>query len=143
VDDDSVRRRPEVRCTPDRRLTALSGLLALGCVLASLSTDAAGRLLLTAAALVFAGNCASDLVFSPRLRADSDGVTVRSPMQRAQLRWDQIEAVRADVHTRHGLRSVALEVDAGERLIVLSRRAVGGDPERVAALVNAFDPRRR
>jgi hypothetical protein len=42
---------------------------------------------------------------------------------------------------RHGLRSVALEIDAGDRLLVLSRRVLGTDPEQAAEIVRAFDPR--
>jgi hypothetical protein len=37
---------------------------------------------------------------------------------------------------------VTLEIDAGEQLIVLSRRALGAAPDAAAALIRSFDPRR-
>ena len=78
---------------------------------------------------------AGDLVFSPRLEADADGLTIRSPSTRARLAWHEIETVRADVRRRRGLRSTTLEVDAGAVLVVFSRRALGEDPERAAELI--------
>ena len=45
------------------------------------------------------------------------------------------------MRTRFGLRSTALEIDAGDTLVVLSRRALGADPETVRDLVRAFAPR--
>jgi hypothetical protein len=50
--------------------------------------------------------------------------------------------VRADIAARHGLRTVTLEIDAGVALLVLSRRQLGADPETVAKLLHALDPRR-
>ncbi|MEO6885801.1 MAG: PH domain-containing protein [Jatrophihabitantaceae bacterium] len=142
VTDEAARRRPHVQFAPDLRLSVALALAGLLCAGASIATDAAGRLLLIAAALMLLGIAACDLIFRPRLQADADGVTIRSPMQRTHLGWDQIEQVRADVRTRHGLRSVSLEIDTGDDLVVLSRRGLGTDPERVAALVNAFAPSR-
>jgi hypothetical protein len=128
---------------PDRRLTALAGGL---CVLAAITAwrapSSPGQLLLSLAAAVLFGYAASDLVFAPRLAAGPDGLVVRSPWAWVRLPWERVDAVRADVHHRHGLRSVALEIDAGEQLIVLSRRALGADPEAVATLVRSLDPRR-
>lgn len=131
------------RFGPDRRLTALAGgLCVLAAVAAWRAPSSPGQLLLSLAAAVLFGYAVSDLLFAPRLAAGPDGLVVRSPWAWARLPWDHIDAVRADVRHRHGLRTVALEIDAGERLIVLSRRALGADPEAVAARVRALDPRR-
>ena len=142
MDDATAQRRPRCRFGPDRRLTAAAAVGAVAAGLGALWTnDAAGRLLLVGAALLLAGYVVTDLVFWPRLSADAAGLVISSPLARVRLRWDEVDAVRADVRERLGLRSVTLEIDAGENLIVFSRRALGADPATVAALVRAFDPR--
>ena len=141
MDEVTPGRRPSVRFGPDRRLTALYGaggvVVGIGAVAMS---DRAGQLLLFAAALLLVAYALTDVVFWPRLSADAAGVRVRSPLARADLAWTEVDGIRADVSTRHGLRSVTLEIDAGPTLIVLSRRALGTDPQDVAELVRAFDP---
>ncbi len=137
-------RRPSMRFGPDRRLTGLAALTALGAAALALNADdSPGRVLFGLAAALLTGYALSDLLFTPRLAVDSTGLRVRSPLARAQLSWAQLDEVRADSHTRYGLRSVALEIDAGQTLIVLSRRALGAQPEAVAAAIQAFDPRGR
>lgn len=132
-------RHPVCRFGPDRRLTAAAGL---GAVVAALATllagDAPGRILIGGAALLLLGYTVTDLVFWPRLVLSAEGVRVHSPLARAQLSWHEVTAVRADVRQRYGLRLVTLEIDAGEQLIVLSRRALGADPQEVAGLAAAF-----
>lgn len=132
-----------VRFGPDRRLTA--GLAAAAVLVAMLwfTTDTAGRLLFAVAALVLLGYVVSDLLWWPRLVADASGVRVRTPFTRADLAWEDIAEVRADVRTRYGLRSTTLEVDAGNVLVVFSRRGLGTDPETAAGLVRAMRPPRR
>jgi hypothetical protein len=136
-------RLPRVSFGPDVRLSAATGALAVvATVAAAVTTDHPGALLFVLAALVLAGYAGTDLVCRPRLVADAAGLRVRTPGAFVTLAWPQVDAVRADVRMRHGLRSVALEIEAGERLIVLSRRALGTDPERAADLVRAFAPTR-
>ena len=133
---------PVLRFVPDRRYTGLAAAGAVAAVLAAaFSPDPPGRLLFAIAALVLAGYVLTDLVFSPRLTASRDGLTIRSPLLRAELPWSAVADVRADVRTRYGLRSSTLEVDAGETLAVFSRRALGVEPEQAADLVRAFLPR--
>jgi hypothetical protein len=134
-------RAPSVRFGPDRRLTVGAGLAAAAAlVLCVTSSDAPGRVLFAVAALVLVGYCVGDLVWWPRLSADVTGLRIRTPFTRADLGWAQIEKVGADVRTRYGLRSVTLEVDAGEVLVVFGRRSLGADPETVAGLVLALRP---
>jgi hypothetical protein len=136
-------RAPVLRFGPDRRITALIGIAALGAAALSLSTtDSAGRLIWALAAIVLAGYAVGDLVFWPRLTADASGLRIRTPLSRAQLSWTEVDDVRADSRARYGLRSTTLEVDAGETLIVFSRRALGADPETVQDLVRAIAPPR-
>jgi hypothetical protein len=135
-------RVPRAVFGPDPRLTALTVALAvIAAALAAVSTDRSGTVLLALAALVLACYAAADLLWRPRLTVDAAGLRVRGPGASAVLAWTDVEAVRADVRMRHGLRSVALEIDAGDRLLVLSRRVLGTDPEQAAEIVRAFDPR--
>ncbi|MDQ2748314.1 MAG: PH domain-containing protein [Pseudonocardiales bacterium] len=134
-------RAPTLRFGPDRRLTALSGALALAAVTATvLASDSAGRLLLAGAALVLLAYTVTDLLYWPRLTASADGLLIRTPAARGLIRWPEVETIRADTRQRAGLRSVTLEIDAGEQLVVFSRRALGADPGEVAALIAAFQP---
>jgi hypothetical protein len=140
---DPLRRPPTARFAPDPRLTALTGAGAVIVAALSFATDAAGRLLLLAAAVVLAGYTLTDLVFRPRLAVDGTGIRIRSPLAHAELAWPDVAAIRADERSRYGLRSVTLEIDGGDQLIVLSRRALGAPPDAVASLVRSFDPRGR
>ena len=127
---------PTVRFGPDRRITLAAAAAALvALVSALLYPDAPGRLLFAVATVVLAGYAVGDMVWADRLVADATGVRIRTPFSRADLTWPQVSDVRADVRTRYGLRSVTLEVDAGEVLVVFSRRTLGADPEAVAGLV--------
>jgi hypothetical protein len=140
--DNQPDQAPVATFTPDRRYTALALLgVLIAVVLLVLTDDLAGRLLAGVAALVLAIYAVSDLVFSPRLVASGEGLVVRSPLTRARLPWSAIEDVRADRRARFGLRSTTLEIDAGPVLAVLSRRALGSDPQDAAELINAFRPR--
>lgn len=142
MDNSPLDRRPPATFGPDGRLTALCGGGALvSLVLTLTSSDAAGRLLFAIGTVLLATYVITDLVFAPRLVVDPDGLTVRAPFTRASLRWAQIDRVRADARQRYGLRSVNLEIDAGDQLIVLSRRALGQDPEFVAEVVVLFESR--
>jgi hypothetical protein len=133
---------PTLRFGPDRRLMALAGLGALIALVLCVSTsDAPGRLLFAVAAVVLLGYVAGDLIWSPRLAADQTGLRIRTPFTRVDLGWDDVEAVRADVRSRYGLRSTTLEVDAGEVFVVFSRRSLGVDPEAAARLLAAMRPR--
>src|SRR3954469_11098722 len=117
-----------------------AGGLVVAVGLALLAGDAAGRLLAAIAAVVLAAYVAADLLFTPRLLVTADGIIVNSPLLRTRLAWSEIEDVRADVRQRLGLRATTLEIDAGATLAVLSRRAIGHDPEAAAALIAGLRP---
>jgi hypothetical protein len=132
----------QARFVPDRRYTVVAGVGALAATIAVLvSGDPDGRLLAGIAAVLLTGYVLTDLIFSPRLVATMEGLVVNSPWTRARLRWDDVEHVRAETRVRLGLRSTALEIDAGSTLVVLTRRALGAEPSEVADLVEAFRPR--
>jgi hypothetical protein len=128
-----------LRYGPDRRLTVGSGVLAIGLAVGAwASSDPAGRLLLIGAAAILATYVVTDLVFFPRITASSSGVVLNSPFARAELQWEEIERLEADSRQRLGLRSTTLEVDTGELVAIFSRRALGAQPEQVAAELRAL-----
>ena len=136
---DNSARAPVLRFGPDRRLTAVSAVLALIAIaFAVLSDDGAGRVLAVLAAVLLAGYAVTDLAFWPRLTATGEGVHIRTPTTRARLPWSEVDAVRVDERSRLGLASRTLEIDAGALLVVFSRRALGADPREVADLLAAF-----
>ena len=79
------------------------------------------------------GYAVGDLIWSPRLaadahrRADPHAVHPRRPA----LGRDRATCAPTSA-PGYGLRSTTLEVDAGDVLVVFSRRALGADPEAVA-----------
>jgi hypothetical protein len=143
VDEPASQRRPAASFAPDRRLTAATGAGALLALVVAISgSDAPGQLLAAIAAGLLAAYTATDLLFAPRLAVDAAGVRVNTLLLRRTLAWSEIDSIRADSRLRHGLRSVALEIDAGDVLVVMSRRALGEHPDRVAELIAAFAPPR-
>jgi Bacterial PH domain len=139
--DEPIERPAELRFVPDRRYTALAGGgFAVAVIVALLAADAPGRLLAAGAAVVLAAYVAADLVFTPRVVVSAGGVVVNAPLLRTRLPWTAVERVHADTRLRLGLRATTLEIDAGETLAVLSRRAIGVDPEVAAEQIRAFRP---
>jgi hypothetical protein len=126
------------RFVPDPRFTLLA---AVGCVVAAvlaLQSPPMGRLLFGIAALILLGYVLCDLSFRPRLEADRSGLRIRAPLARRAFSWSQVDAVRADERIRHGLRTVTLEIDSGDDVVVLSRRVLGADPVEVARTLHAL-----
>ena len=74
----------------------------------------------------------ADLMLRPRLAADLTGVQVRTLATRQRLPWSVVRRIDVDEHTRHGLTSRTLELEAGELLVVLGKRTLGADPRDVA-----------
>jgi hypothetical protein len=146
VDDELIpppaQRVPTLRFGPDRRITLVAIAAAtVAVVLMLTAADGPGRLIFAIAALILAGYAIGDFVYWPRLSADASGLHIRTPQTQADLAWADVDDVRADVRSRYGLRSTTLEVDAGEVLVVFSRRALGADPETVQDQVRAVYPR--
>jgi hypothetical protein len=68
------------------------------------------------------------------LRADDDGLAVRSGFGGTErIRWSELSGVTATTTTSRGLlRLGSLEIEVGERLVLLSRHRLGSDPAAVA-----------
>ncbi len=77
---------------------------------------------------------ALDLWFGAALRADDDGLVVRSTFGRGErIRWSELTSIDATTQTSRGLlRLGSLELEVGERLLVVSRHRLGSDPAVVA-----------
>jgi hypothetical protein len=120
-------------------------VVGLGLALATVALDAAGRLLVGAAALLFLGLALRDALLRPRLTADEDGVVVRGLGGRTRLPWPHLRvAVRTTRRLGVTSRSLELDTAAGPDdsgvLVVLGRRELGSDPEAVADRLRRLDP---
>jgi hypothetical protein len=73
-----------------------------------------------------------DVLLRPRLAADPGGLQVRTLAVRRRLPWSALRRVDVDERARYGLTARTLELDAGDTLVVLGRRALGEDPRDVA-----------
>ena len=85
---------------------------------------------------MLAGYAVGDLVFWPRLAADADGLVIRiaagarpAGLGRGRRRPRRRRAAGT------GCARSTLEIDAGDALVVFSRRALGADPATVRELV--------
>lgn len=81
---------------------------------------------------------AADVCFSPRLTVTGEEVRVHGPFDRARLPWNEIDTIQATSSTRFGLHTALLEINAGERLIVLDKKDLAADPWAVAGKIAEF-----
>jgi hypothetical protein len=107
--------------------------VAVAAAVLAVTSDAAGRLLFGLLALWLAGVVAADLVLRPRLRADTVELEIRTFAVRRRMPWSAVQRLTVDARSRYGLTSRALEVEAGDTLVLLGRRSLGADPREVAA----------
>ncbi|HEX5493248.1 MAG TPA: PH domain-containing protein [Mycobacteriales bacterium] len=122
----------QLEWSPRRAETAVTAACGLVLCAAAVATDTLGRFLALIAGLGLLAVAAGDILVRPRLRADPAGVASRTFTGRIELPWSQVEAIRVDQRRGVAVRSVLLEIDAGDTLIMLSRRALGADPREVA-----------
>lgn len=113
-------------------LLAGAAVLVLVCVAA----DPAGRVLAVPAAVALAAAGLRDLLLRPVLRADAGGVVVLAGLTRHRAPWDDVEVLRVVTDRR----SPALELDLGDRLVVLSRLRLGRAPQDVLQELLAVRP---
>lgn len=93
--------------------------------------DRPGMLLLVPAGLAALAFGLRDLLLSPVLTADADGLTVVEGVRRTAATWREVTRLRV-VRDR---RTPLLEIELGDRLLVLSRRRLGADPDEVLAVL--------
>ncbi len=108
-------------------------------VAAFLTDDNAGRLLVGLATLLVIYLAAFATIARPRLTADADGLAVRGFASTTRLPWHEVK-VKLQTTRRLGREQQALELDADDRLVVLTRLDLGADPEEVAGVLHALRP---
>lgn len=131
---------------PDTRVTAASALATVLAVGALFTVgDASGRLLIGIAVVVLGLCTALGMLYRPTLVAATSGLQLRTPTAWIDLGWDQVVTARVDDKPHLGLRAGTLEIEyltAGEvgdeRIVVLSRRALGADPHTVLGILAGF-----
>lgn len=101
-------------------------LMTLGATV--LAVDAPGRLLGGIAAVGLLVFAAGSWRARPRLAVAADGLIYRGWFRTQTLRRADIESVRITEFRRIGRKVRLLEIDTGEKLIVLTRWDLGTDP---------------
>lgn len=132
---------------PSRQRTVLYGsggavlaILALTATHTPFGPDSALPFGVVAALLL--GLAALDLWFGTPLSADARGLRIRrGPGRVEQISWSAIDRLEATSSTHRGLLLMsALEVDVGERLVVLSRHRLGQEPTEVVQTLRSMRP---
>ena len=110
---------------------AVAGIImAIGAM--SVAADAAGRILTAVAAVGLAIFAAGSWRARPRLAITGEGLVYRGWLSTTTLRRADIELIRITEFRRWGRKVRLLEIDTTtDRLIVLSRWDLGGDPLEV------------
>ncbi|MCU1677664.1 MAG: hypothetical protein JWM93_2422 [Frankiales bacterium] len=112
-----------VRCTvPWAHVIALTAL-AVTCAAGGALSPAAGRVLLWTAAVCCALLAARDAFVRPTLETDDAGITLVRTWRPETVAWADVAAIGAYTHRR----VQALEVDTGERLLLVPARRLGAD----------------
>ena len=119
---------------PGRTGSVLLLLAAIGLLAGATAADPAGRLLLVAAALWLAVLAGRDLLLAPVLDTDLDGLRVVDGWRRIEVAWSGVEDVRLVTDRRAPL----VELDLGDRLVVLSRRRLARSPSEVVDELTAL-----
>ncbi|USX50081.1 PH domain-containing protein [Lentzea sp. HUAS12] len=121
-------------------LVAVGWVAAAALALATLlADDNAGRLLIGLATLLVSYLAAFASIARPRLTADADGLAVRGFASTTLLPWHEVK-VKLQTTRRLGREQQTLELDADDRLVVLTRLDLGADPEEVAGVLHALRP---
>jgi hypothetical protein len=106
-------------------------------VAAAATTPLPGRLLFLVAAAFAGVETARAALLRPTLRADENGVEVTHGWRREHVPWDAVENVTT-LNGRGGRTSNALEIDLGERLIVVPGYRLGVPAADAAASLKSL-----
>ncbi|MBA0049289.1 PH domain-containing protein [Mycobacteroides sp. LB1] len=116
--------------------TALVGA-AFGIAAVALVSDAPGRLLASVAALGLLGFAAVSWRCRPKLRIADDGLVLQGLTGSTLLPRASVDSVKVTEFRRLGRRARLLEIESGDRLIVLNRWDLGTDPRDVLEALHA------
>ena len=121
-------------------LVAAAWVLALLLAVATIFVgDNAGRLLVGLATLLVSYLTAFATIARPRLSVDADGLAVRGFANTTHLTWHEVK-VKLQTTRRLGREQRTLELDADDRLVVLTKLDLGADPEEVARVLHSLRP---
>lgn len=121
-------------------LVAAAWVLALLLAVATIFVgDNAGRLLVGLATLLVSYLAAFATIARPRLSVDADGLAVRGFANTTHLTWHEVK-VKLQTTRRLGREQRTLELDADDRLVVLTKLDLGADPEEVARVLHSLRP---
>lgn len=115
---------------------ALVGV-ALGLTSALFVTDAPGRLLASLAALGLLIFAAVSWRCRPKLRIVDEGLQMQGLTRDTVLPRAAVDSVKVTEFRRLGRRTRLLEIESGDRLIVLNRWDLGTDPRDVHEALRA------
>lgn len=115
---------------------ALIGV-ALGLASALFVTDAPGRLLASLAALGLLIFAAVSWRCRPKLRIVDEGLQMQGLTRDTVLPRAAVDSVKVTEFRRLGRRTRLLEIESGDRLIVLNRWDLGTDPRDVHEALRA------
>lgn len=118
---------PSLIAGPPAASPWLMATLAAGLLAAATVVDPAGRFLLVPAAVLLGALAARDLLLGPTLVANAVTLTVVDGFRKITACWPDVERLRVVTDRRAPL----LELDLGSRLVVLSRRRLGGPPSLI------------
>lgn len=121
---------------PARAAGVLQVALGLALLAGTAAADPVGRVLLVPAGVALLASGLRDLLLAPVLRATGAGLDVVDGLRRRHLAWSQVEDLRVVTDRRAPL----LEVDAGDHVVVLSRRRLGASPYQVLEDLQALRP---
>jgi hypothetical protein len=104
------------------------------------SLDAPGRLLVAVVGVGLLALAVRDAVARPALRVGTDGIDLVDGIRRRHLPWAAVRCIRAGTLTRarRFVHVRTLEIDTIDEPVLLSRRQLGTDPERVAQVLEEY-----
>jgi len=114
--------------------TLVVGSLALA--VGGLRGDPGSRVLAWPAAVLLLLAAGRDLALGPALQADAGGLVVIAGLRRVVVPWARVERLRLVTDRR----TPVLEVDAGDRLLLLTRWRLGRSPAQVLDELRSLAP---
>lgn len=128
---------------PPWLVTALAVACAVA-VVAALDAEAPGRFLFWVLAAATGTEAVRSLLLRPTVAADEHGVTVVSGLRRERHPWGTVVSVGTLAPPSGGgrmrRRAAALEIDLGERLLVVPGYRLGAPVDEVVAALEALRP---
>jgi hypothetical protein len=118
-------------------LVAAAGLLGY---LAS-RQDTPGRVLMGAAATGLLVEALRGAALRPTLRADDSGLEVVSGVVRRRYAWEAVDDVRVDTVRRRFVSATSLEIDLGDRLLLVPAYRLGRPLSEVREVIRATSAR--